>query len=242
MHKHIIKLTLKTTLIISTILLTTSITNALTATVKITKTPHLAFYQIPESYRITSTQTPPTTDTELTSDQSNQDLPESRYLTIQDTRNCGGFTLQVSASEFQPSPTSPNPSLNNGFRIITSTNDAISGANVETDSSYPGVKYYGENGTNFIGTKQITAPLNVTTTNFADPTLFTQAPFNNGSNILTANTPIDIMQGGLTAPAGRKGLMHLSLSYYLKIPKFTAPNNYYTTLTYTLIDNTSGSC
>ena len=236
----LIKTIAKSTLTLSIIMLTLSQASALTSTIKITRSPYLAFTQIPSPLNLTTST--PTTDKQLTSDQSSQQLPEDRYITIQDTRGCGGFNLQISADAFTPTPTAPNTSLNTDFRIITSTNDNITGTNVETDSSNPGIKYYGEDNTTFSGTKGIVAPLNVTTTNFADPTLFTSAPFNTGSNILTAGTQIDLMQGGLTAPSGRNGLIHLSTSYYITIPKFTIPNNYYTTITYTLTDNTSGSC
>jgi len=236
----------QSTLALSIIMLMINQTQALTSTIKITRSPYLAFNTIPTPFNISnnqsSTVTVPTTDTQLTSNQSSQPLPETNYLTVQDTRGCGGFNLQVSANAFTPAPTAPNTSLNNDFRIITSTNDNITGTNVETDASNPGIKYYGEDDTTFTGTKGIVAPLNITTTNFADPTLFTSAPFNTGSNILTPNTQIDLMQGGLTAPNGRNGLMHLSLSYYITIPKFTIPNTYYSTITYTLTDNTSGSC
>lgn len=232
----------KTTLALSIIMLTLNQTQALTSTIQVTHSPHLSFADIPDSINLTNNITPPITDTELTTDESSQPLPETNYITVQDTRNCGGFNLQISADAFSPAPTAPNTSLNNDFRIITSTNDDITGANVETDASNPGIKYYGENGATFQGSKGIVAPLNVTTTNFADPTLFTSAPFNTGSNILTQGTQIDLMQGGLTAPAGRNGLMHQSISYYIKIPKFTVPTQHYTTITYTLTDNTSGSC
>lgn len=207
--------------------------SAITSTIQVTSSPFLSFVDTVDSFRITTNAPVFSADMEYTGDLSAQDLPPERYITIQDTRGSGGFNLQIQASEFQPAQTSPNPSLNNNFRIITSTNDAFAG----TEEN--GIKYAGDGIDPYTGQTGIIAPLNTISTNFADPTLFTSSPFDGGINILTTDTPIDIMQGTLSAANGRNGLIHLSVSFYLLIPKFQAPGEYYSTLTYTLTDATT---
>jgi hypothetical protein len=220
------------------LLITPLSTNAISTTIQITRAPFLSFINIPDSITLIENQPVPVQDTVFISDSNVAPpavLPTSRYLTVQDTRNSGGLKLQIEAAAFYPPPVPPNTSLNNNFRIITSTADAVSGVNV---TELAGIKYYGEDSNNFVGPANIVAPLNTAVTNFTDPSIYTQAPFNDGRNILLAETPVDLMQGCLPSSQGRSGLMHLSTSFYLMIPKFTAPNDYYTTLTYTLMDDT----
>lgn len=185
--------------------------------------PYLSFQNIPDSFILGSTSVP-IADTSFMSD-SGDTLPVSRHLTVVDNRDCGGFNLLLSASNFSVSPT-----LNNSFRVVTSTQDAIS------ESVVSGVKYY----TGFSGAQTVAAPLNVTTSEFNDIALFTDAPFDTTDNIL--NEPIDVLQAPLTAPNGRVGTMHVSMSFALTVPKLTIPGNNYTTLTFTLSDDTSGTC
>jgi hypothetical protein len=218
-------------------------TLAIDSTIQITRSPFLSFVQIPSSFSIAPAMSVPVSDTAVLSD-SGASLPSSRYLTIQDTRNSGGLSLQVEASSFLPAPVSPNPLLNNNFRMITSTADAITGTNVQTIN---GIKYYGENRDAFAGPTNIVTPLNSSASDFSNPAIFTDstfftnpAYFTGYGNILEPGIPLDLMQGCLNS-GGRNGFMHLSTSFHLIIPKFIAPNDYYTTLTYTLMDNT-GTC
>lgn len=209
---------------------------AITSTIQITSSPFLSFITVPDSFRITvDAPTSPQAVT-YTSDLSTGALQPERYIEVQDTRACGGFNLQMEASAFLPAPTPPNTSLNENFRVITSVYDPAEG--IEEN----GIKYFGFDPNPYAGATGVIAPLNTTSTDFADASIFTSAPFNTGMNILTANTPVDVMQGSLTAPNGRDGIVHTSMSFHLIIPKFTAPNDYYSTLTYTLTDATTGTC
>lgn len=198
---------------------------AATSTITITSTPFLSFIDIPDSVQVHSI-TVPTVDTEITSD-SDGFLSSPRFLRIQDTRGCGGLNLQAQADDFTPATT---PEMKNELRLVTSTTDFVDAVVVG------GVKYFA----GFTGDQGITTPLNVAGPNFSDPTLFTGAPFDTVDN--TLDSPLDLMQGNLTAPTGRSGAMQIDLSYYLLIPKYTPPNNYYTTLTFTLSDDTTGVC
>lgn len=198
---------------------------AATSTITVTSTPLLSFANVPDPLSMGSISVP-LADTELTSD-SDGILPSSRYLVIEDTRGCGGLNLQLQADNFTPSTT---PELKNELRVITSTADFIDGVVVN------GVKYY----SGFAGDQTITAPLNAPGINFSDPTLFTDPPFDTVDN--TLDTPLDLLQGNLNAPTGRTGYMQINTVFYLLVPKLTVPNDYYTTLTFTLSDDTTGSC
>jgi len=211
---------------------------AITSTIQVTHTPYLSFVQVPESFQIPESGPFPVQilDNTIPTNYSDVLLPEKRYLTVQDTRGCGGFNLQVTASAFQPAPTPPNPSLNDGLRILTSTYDA------QTGTEENGVKYYAAEEETYTGEKGIIAPLNTASTDFNNTAIFSAPPFDNGSNIMLTDTPVDIMQGELAAPLGRDGIMHLATTFALKIPKFYAPDDYYTTLTFTLTDATTGTC
>lgn len=200
---------------------------AATSTIVITSTPLLAFNDIPDSGAIDSI-TVPTSDQEVTSDNDGQ-LASSKYLEVRDTRGCGGFSLTLGADTFLPLT---SPELRDNLRVITNEDDAATG------SSSGGVKYL----TGFTGTQGVTAPLNVNSTTYTDPNLFTDSPFDVTDNIL--DNTLTLLGGNLTAPGGRTGTMHIGLSFYIIVPKYFPPNAtpYYTTLTYTLADDTTGSC
>ncbi|HLG26000.1 MAG TPA: hypothetical protein VI588_04440 [Candidatus Gracilibacteria bacterium] len=193
------------------------------STIVITQIPFISFNDIPDSFLIAQMSVPTSSQT-VTSDPDGS-LGSERFLTIRDTRNCGGLNLQLDTSAF-----SPTAGLNSGLRTVTSAADLIDGV-VEN-----GVKYL----SGFAGTQGITAPLNVNDTTFSDPALFTDPPFNTVDNIL--NGPVDLLQGPLTAPAGRNGYIHIDLSFSLDVPAYTIPGVHYTTLTYTLADDTAGTC
>ncbi|MBU0668455.1 hypothetical protein KJ835_05040, partial [Patescibacteria group bacterium] len=200
-------------------------TLAATSTIVVTSTPFLSFTDIPDSISI-GTLTVPIADTALVSD-TDGNLPVERHLTISDTRGCGGLTLQIQAAAFTPASTQIIPA---DIRVVTSTNDQLN------ETVIGNVEYI----SGFAGDQTITAPRSVASTTFSDSTLFTNAPFDTVDNTLTG--AINLLDGDLTAPAGRTGQMHVSTSFYLLVPKLTLPDRYYTTLTYTLSDNTIGVC
>ena len=194
---------------------------AATSTIIVTSSPYLAFVSIPDSMSIGSFSVP-TSDMELTSD-SNGTLPPSRWLTIQDNRGCGGLNLQLQANNFTPVSTDVTT---DNLRVVTSASTFYDGPVVNN------IKYNSA----FVGDQTATAPLNAGTINFSDPVTFTSL----GNNSL--DVARDLIDGPLTSPTGREGQMHIGVSFYLFVPKYTSAGDYYSTLTYTLSDDTSGVC
>lgn len=194
---------------------------AATSTITITSSPFLSFVSVPESFSIANISVP-TSDLEITSDPDGN-LQPSRWLTIADTRGCGGLNLQVEASAFTPASTQV---IANNLRVVTSPSTFYDGPVVNN------IKY----NPTFTGDQTATAPLSAGSINFSDPSTFTAV----GNNSLEVAR--DVIAGTLTAPTGREGQMHVGMSFYLSLPKFTAPNAYHTTLTFTLADDTSGTC
>lgn len=208
------------TLLFLTTILASSNAFAATSTITITSTPFLSFSDIPDALSVGSLGVP-TVDTEVTSD-ADGNLPVTRHLTIQDTRGCGGLNLQLQASAYTPAAQLSR----NNLRVITSTNDQLSEAVVGNVEYIAG----------FAGDQTITPPLNTASTTFSDPNIYT-AVANNSLDVAR-----DLLQGNLTSPTGRTGEIHVSLSFYQLVPKLTIPNDYYTTLTFTLSDDTTGVC
>jgi hypothetical protein len=219
-HKQQILILLACTIFLTSALISGK-TFAATSTITITSTPFLSFNDIPDSFQIGSL-TVPTVNTSLYSDSDGINLPASRHLTIKDSRKCGGLNLQLQADTFLPFQT---PDLRNTLRVVTTTADQLQGTVVNNVEYLEG----------FSGDQAIIAPLEAGSTNFGKASTFTS--LNN-----TLNTPIDLLQGKLNAPAGRDGEIHISVSFYLEIPKLYIPNSYHTTLTYTLSDDTIGTC
>lgn len=203
------------------------------STVTITSTPFLGFSDIPDSLNMGySPFTVPVTDETRFSD-VNGPLPATRSLTVQDTRNSGGFILQLDASAFSPAPPSD---LRNNLRVLTTgVSELYSG-----ETPVGGIVYLPADGeTSFIGNQTVSAPVNSATTNFGEATTFTAV----SGNVL--NTTVDLMDGCL-ASGGRKGKMNVHTAFDIVIPKYTVPpssgDRYYSTLTYTLSDYTPVSC
>ena len=194
---------------------------AATSTIIVTSAPYISFVDIPNSISLGSFAVP-IADTDLLSDSDGQ-LPTSRHLTVLDNRGCGGINLQAQAAAFTPVSTQVVP---DNLLAVTSTNTAEAGSEVNN------IKYL----TGFSGDQTATAPLNTASSTFSDPATFT-AVSNNSLEVAR-----DIMNGSLTAPTGRNGQMHVGMSFYLSIPKYTTPNTYYTTLSYSLSVDTSVVC
>ena len=214
-------------------LLYASSAGAAGSTITISSNPFLSFLDIPDSITMGAPPyTVPVTNLNLVSDENGL-LTFGRSLTIQDTREDGGFLLQLDASEFLPTPATD---LRNNLRIVTSPASSLYLDIVPVN----GIKYLPADGESaFIGSQTVTAPLTATGTNFSDPATFTAVSGN------TLNNTVDIMNGCLTT-GGRKGKMNVHTSYNLAVPKYTVPpstgDQYYSKLTYTLSDHTPASC
>ncbi len=210
-----------------------SSTLAAESTITVTSTPFLAFTDIPDSFALgTFPYTIPVTDTHYFSDPSGT-LPSSRSLTVQDTRENGGFILQLSAEEFQPTPP---VDFRNNLKIVSSGASDLYGDLTPVN----GIIYLpADDETSFIGDQTVSAPLDSGSIDFDDSATFNSVSDN------TLNTTVDLMDGCLTS-GGRKGQMNVHLAFDALIPKYTLPpssgDQYYTTLVYTLSDYTPASC
>lgn len=222
-----------TSTILSFLLLIPAFVLAAESTITVTSTPFLAFTDIPDSFALgTFPYTVPVTDTHYFSDSSGV-LPPSRSLTVQDTRENGGFILQMDAEAFQPSPPID---FRDNLKIVSSGFSDLYGDLTPVN----GIIYLPADGeTGFIGDQTVSAPVNSVTIDFDDPTAYTAVSGN------TLNTTVDLMDGCLTS-GGRKGKMNVHLAFDALIPKYTVPpssgDQYYTTLVYTLSDYTPVSC
>ena len=157
-------------------------------------------------------------------------LSDLRLLKIKDNRGCGGFNLQMEATTFTPS--GPNTVTTDNFHVITST----AMENPPSGSANNNIYYL----SGFNGAQNATAPVNSSCPKFDQTTTFTDPSCITSNN--TLNGLVDIIQGGLEAPAGRSGEMALGLAFHLQIPPYTLPDTYYSTITYTLTDATTGTC
>lgn len=205
--------------------------------IDVTRTPYLSFNSIPESYSFGAVPTS-IADTNIFSD-SNGPLPANQVLIVRDTRGSGGFTLQATTSgpfTAEGAPTNTIPATN--LRMVTSTSlvlifDAFQNNGVIYLSGYAGTP-------DNTSTQTVIAPLNATSNQFGTVAPFDEvetSPMNNHMD-----TALTLMDGCLTASEGRVGYMAFGTSEVLLVPKYQQPGSYSTTITYTLSDNTPGSC
>lgn len=197
---------------------------------EITSDLFLSFTQFPASFTFPSSVTS-TSSFRVYSDQG-ATLPDTRLIKIQDTRDTGGFALQVVATNF----TSPSGHVipRDGLRIVTSTALAQPPAGtVDNDVLYI---------TGFSGETGVNAPLRTTLgptcLDFGQLTTFTSPAcvFDPSANSL--DRTVDLLLGSLPASQGRSGEMAVGVSYSLLVPAYSIPDTYHTVLTFTLSDAT----
>lgn len=212
------------------------------STIQITRTPFLSFERIPDSFGFPSASASSLVQ-QVYSNSYQTTLSPERALIVSDTRNSGGFNLQLSSSgNLLPVGGGGTPNIPaSGLRVISSTEiNPIPADPPPTIND--GIIYL----TGFSGDQNIVAPVDVAfnetegCNSFGDLATFindncrTVTPASN--NML--DNPVDLMQGCLASSAGRSGLIQIGLAYNLAIPRYTPPNTYYTTLTFTLSDAT----
>ncbi len=202
--------------------------------IDISRTPYLSFVDLPESFAFNNISVP-INDTGIVSDATinlstpGAVLPPERVISISDTRASGGFNLQVTATDFSGGSSSiPN----SGFRLVSSSAITLGvGDTVNNNVVYM-------NG--FSGQQGLIAPLAVSATaDFSDTTTFTSGAY---AATNTLDGTVDLLQGCLTEAQGRNGEVGLGISYYLEVPKLTPPEDYNSTLTYTITDTTENPC
>ena len=191
--------------------------------IKVTRVAFLSFAAIPESVHLGSF-TVSGNDRELTT-QSGGLLNGASVLMVKDTRTCGGFEVQLSSS----TPEFPVT------RVITST--AIDPEAGITGSINNNLVYI----TGFSGDTSASAPHNTTCLDFSDGATYNSAGCTSTNNNIVGSVRT-LISGALTAPVGRNGQIAAGVAFHTLIPKYTPSGEYRATLTYTLLDSTSGSC
>ncbi len=205
-----------------------------TASISITNTPYLAFYHIPASFTFGAVNTALNSTDIIGPLVSSFTVSDDTVITVQDTRNQSGFTLQASAENFTIDGVGPTPTITSDNLRMVTLEDTDTGL---IGSPLNGINYGdGPNGGNS-GDQDIVAPLNVIGADLTLSSTYTGV----GSN--TLNNPVDVMQAPhdygscMLGNDGRYGRFSVGTSFLLSVPKYTTPGNYYTKLTLTLTDN-----
>jgi Tol biopolymer transport system component len=187
----------------------------------------LSFISIPDSFSFPGINTSNVAQNAYNNGTSLQ--PDSGdMLGVQDTRNSGGFEVQVQAAGNFSSGTATIPL--SGLYLATNIHSPASAQPAGTDESAPcpatncGIIYQSQ-----ITERGILAPADSKGESLGEPSTFT-ANFGAG--------PVVIMDGGLSSATGRNGDMYQYVNYRLTIPGFQPEGNYAVILTYTLLDDT----
>lgn len=202
-----------------------------TSTVNVNRAGSLSFISVPASFDFgtsasSTMRTPAFSDPTVTAGT----LPNSKKLTIQDTRGSGGFTVNVAVLDDFTNGTGgiipvSNTPPNDNFRIVSSGN--ITGV---TGTVVNGVTY--ENG--FVGPQNITALVNTTSNNFSLANTFTSVP----NNVLDKLSPTDILSNTLPSTQGSIGQVDIAVSSMLYVQASQQPGVYSTVMVWTLQDST----
>ncbi len=202
-----------------------------TTTTQITRAQFLSFTRIPDSFMFPAV-TSSAAGGNVFSD-STKTLPAARIIKVNDTRMTGGFTLQVSATNFISPSNNTIPA--GSLRFATTATLAVSPrGTIKNNLIYL---------SGFNGDMNVIAPLSSTlgpscsdfgqVATFTDPACQTSPTANDGGNT------VDILRGTLPFNQGRSGEMAVGISYNLHLPAYTVPDTYTSVLTFTLIDSTT---
>ncbi len=197
------------------------------SSIQVTRSPYLYFTSIPSTIQWETMETS-YVDSYVFSDPGASNLSSTtRLLKIHDARNCGGFTLQASMNEGLTASGNPVPIPKSNIWIVSSTRFSPSFIAVVRNN----IVYF-----DVTGQEGVIAPVATPSTDFGNQATFTEINGNTLDNV------VDIMQGALTSPQGRRGDMAVGLSFMAKIPPYTKSGAYEGVITYTLSDATTGSC
>jgi hypothetical protein len=216
------------------------------STIVITRTPFLTMADIPTSFAFNGgpeTQESQevirsSSETQEAFSNANGALPAgTSTIAVRDTRNSGGFNLQVQATNFVSAQNPTDIIEASNLRavitpVITPVPDATLIENVYYLTGYAG------NPTDGV-TQTVRAGIVAVGTNFSSLDTFDEVESRLYNRF---NTPIEIFSACLSASQGRVGTMATGIAYALHIPPYTAPGNYYATITYTIMDDTQDSC
>ncbi len=192
----------------------------------------LSFYDIPDSFSFDSTSVsgtdqPVFNNAEPVNATGAEDLED--LLVIQDTRESGGFEVQLSAEGDFTDGT--NTIAIENLHVVTNTSD-----NLTNTITAGGVTY--ENTISDPTVQTIDAPIDAGDNN-ADVNNITTFTSLIPESQFAANSSIVLMDGSLSASLGRNGKMYQFLDFYLNIPAFQPSGDYAAILTYTLFDDTT---
>ena len=197
------------------------------SSIAVTRTPYLSIDAIPDSFAFPAVSARSTERDVFNSPDGA--LSEGMIIQVTDARNSGGYILQAQASDF----------TGGGNITPASSLRVVSTASFDTpvDSAISNNVHYLNP---FTGPQTVVAPVNAASTNFGQAVVFDEVqniPKNN-----SLNTPVDILKSCLPANEGRVGAMAVGLAFALKIPPYTVPGEYNSTITYTITDYTEDSC
>jgi hypothetical protein len=214
------------------------------STIVVTRTPFLSLVAVPASF--TFNNIPGSPDVQVSASMQGQDvfsnlngnLPAATStIAVRDTRNSGGYSLQVQATNFVSIQNSANIIDTSNLRAVTATEmtatpDAQLVNGVYYLTGYAGIP-------DAAATETVRAPLTATSTDFSSLGTYDDV----GSRAHNAfDAPIDLLSACLPPAQGRVGTMATGIAYTLHIHKYTPPGEYYATITYTLIDDTQDPC
>ncbi len=188
----------------------------------------LSFTDLPDSFNFPRT-TVSSSSRELFSN-GNQELSpaEDDLLGVQDTRNSGGFEVQIQAEGTFTDGVHTIP-LSNMYVATSVSSPTYTISNTSSPGgAQDGVIYESE-----VITKGVTAPLDTANASLGSTTTFTS----NGASLATG--VVTLMNGSLPSDQGRVGKMYQYVSFYLHLPASQAAGDYAVTLTYTLLDDTT---
>jgi len=200
--------------------------------VNVIRLSSLSFFAIPANLDFGSVRTP-SQKTAAFSDQGvdgtqETQLPEARRLTVQDTRDNGGFDVTLSANSDFTDQNSDTIPINN-MRIVTTP--LLQNVNGTT---YEGVIYETDFTPDYHD-NPVNAEVKTSAVDFGSESTFTAV----NNNTLDTQTPVDVFHAPLSSSQGRSGRMSVGVAAMLYIPPFTAPGVYTTTMTWTLTDETT---
>lgn len=195
----------------------------------------LSFYDTPDSFPFSAVNITNLTASNVTNYSNTSVLPYlplNKRLSVDDLRNEGGFRVYVGASSFTATGTGnilPLASL----RMVSY--HSVAGVACAPSGGVNGVCYE----TGSTGSQEIVAPVITTSTLFGTHSTFSTLSGNQ------LNAVIDLMQGTLPTSTGRTGrftmgnAFNLVLNYVGAASNPTQPGTYITTLTYSLVDQTT---
>lgn len=144
-------------------------------------------------------------------------------LTVEDTRNAGGFEVQVDI----------NAAFSDGTNTIAKTNLFTVTSLEETDPGNVNNLTY-ESG--FAGDQNVSVPLYVDVDSTSIDVVATYTGLAPDSQF--GSGAIVLLDGPLVAASGRDGQMSTFVNFYLSIPALQPAGEYDANLTYTLLDDT----